>query len=46
VVSAKSAGDVIDVLAKAGESAFSLGSIEAQQGGERVRFSGKLDFAS
>ena len=46
VVFAKSAGDVIDVLAKAGESAFSLGSIEAQQGGEKVRFSGKLDFAS
>jgi len=46
VVSAKSADEVIDVFAKAGETAFSLGSIEAQQGGERVRFSGKLDFAS
>ncbi len=46
VVSAKSADEVIDVFAKAGETAFSFGSIEEQQGGERIRFSGKLDFAS
>jgi len=46
VVSAPSAGDVISVLAKAGETAFRLGSIELLKGTERVRFSGKLEFAS
>ena len=46
VVSAESANDVISVLAKAGETAFRLGGVETQQGTQRVRFSGKLEFAS
>jgi len=46
VVSASSAGDVISILTEAGESAFRLGDIEAQQGDEQVRFSGELDFES
>ena len=46
VVSATGADEVITVLAKAGEKAFKLGSIEAQPGAERVRFSGELEFAS
>lgn len=46
VVSAESAEDVISVLTKSGETAFELGSVEACQGSERVRFSGELDFAS
>jgi phosphoribosylformylglycinamidine cyclo-ligase len=46
VVSATGADEITTVLAKAGEKAFKLGSIEAQPGTERVRFSGELEFAS
>ena len=46
VVSASSAGDVIAILTEAGENVFALGEIETQQGDQRVRFSGELDFAS
>ena len=46
VVSQTCADDVISVLTKAGETVFRLGGVETLQGGEHVRFTGKLDFAS
>jgi phosphoribosylformylglycinamidine cyclo-ligase len=46
VVSTASSDEVISILTKSGETAFPLGALEPHKGSERVRFSGKMDFAS